>query len=132
MTADADERVVIPLRPLDHAADEVSAGPIAQPAHAREGKRAWLPSVTMPSLLAGTSALALQPPALLSIWAKHAASAKFYQSRWIRWPRWFYGAVHTWLIAAPLYLLIWVADSAPKLLAAVVTLVAILLLFGVI
>jgi hypothetical protein len=130
------DAVVLELRPLDNDAQDTLppkfTEPNAQPARTREGRswRSWsMPA--MPSLFSGASALAAQPPSLLAVWDLHARSAKFYDSKILKGLRYTYGAWHTWTVAAPGYLLIWVAASFPRLLATAVVLVAALLLLGV-
>ncbi|HYK70406.1 MAG TPA: hypothetical protein VEV45_20850 [Streptosporangiaceae bacterium] len=132
MTATDGDRVVIPLRPVDHA-DEMPPNPEAnaQPARTREGGRWSLPTITLPSIMTGSNLLAAQPPSLLATWDLHARSAKFYDSKILKGLRYTYGALHTYTCAAPGYLIIWVAASFPRLLATVVVLVAALLLLGV-
>jgi hypothetical protein len=71
----------------------------------------------VPAVLTGASLLAAQPPALAGLWAHHAACAAHYQTRWLRWPRYVWGCVHT-VFAGLLRVAEWVTDSPPKLLAA--------------
>jgi Flp pilus assembly protein TadB len=75
----------------------------------------------VPAALAGGSLWDAQPPSLAQIWARHCASAKYYQAGLIKGPRFLWGCLHLPL-AALNYFLAWVTHSFPLLLVAVVLL----------
>ena len=140
--------VELPRRPsaADPAEEQLppkfNAQSAPAPAPARE-KRAWLSGawlsgarlqlqLRVAGLLTGVSPLISPSPSLLTVWARHTAAARHYRHWWARWPTWWYGLVHTWLLATPAYFVIWASDSRPKLLVTVAVLVTTLWLFGVI
>lgn len=47
-----------------------------------------------------------QPPTLAQIWARHRASAEWYEAGLLRWPRFAYGALAT-AVAAVIYAAVW-------------------------
>jgi hypothetical protein len=143
MTSDSKVADVLPLRPADHgSADPLSrpeggpASPNAQRAQrAREGGKtlwAWGTLGRLQLLLSGASVIDSAPPALLVIWSRHSAAARFYKHWWARWPGFAYGFLHTFVLAAPAYFLVWATDSRPKLVATAVVIIATLWLLKVI
>jgi hypothetical protein len=82
-----------------------------------------MPSATaVNGVLAGSSVLHTPPPAIMAVWAQHCAAARYYNGWILRWPRFIYGAWHTWTVAAPAYFIVWATDSMPKLMATVAVL----------
>jgi hypothetical protein len=137
VTTEADVSNVLPLRPADHGSAAPLQRPEASPAsadahHAPARARAASVWLRIQLLFAGASVIASSPPSLELIWARHMASARFYKRWWARWPAWAYGAAHTWLLAAPAYLLVWVTDSRPKLIATALVIITSLWLLHVI
>lgn len=112
---------------------------VPAPTRARPREKARrLPSGTaVAGVLSGASIIDRPPPAIMTIWAKHAASARFYDSEalivtWLlRWPRFAFGAWHAFVEVPILYFLAWSGDSIPKRLAVVAVVLAILRLLGV-
>jgi hypothetical protein len=82
------------------------------------------------TMATGTNLLAEPPPALLTVWAKHAASARYYDGWLFRWPRFAYGAAHTWVVCPVLRFIEWALDSPPKALAVAGVIVLTLWLLG--
>jgi hypothetical protein len=76
----------------------------------------------------GSSLWNAQPPSLAMYWAKHTASARYFEAGLLRWPRYAWGAVHV-VVLVPIYTLGWVTHSIPLLiLVTAVVAVAIWLL----
>jgi hypothetical protein len=139
MTSDTDIADVLPLRPADHGSADPLTRPEAGPAsptadraqRAREkkftaGLGLWL---RLQTALAGGSLIDNGMPALLVVWARHEQAAKAWKTRFLRWPRWAWGVVHTWVICPVLRTLEWGTESFPKLAFVVTALVTTLLWF---
>lgn len=68
-------------------------------------------------VLAGDSLLYARPVSLADMWAGHQQAAGHYNALLAKWPRYAWGALHTALTAV-LYVLVWVAESPPRLAVA--------------
>lgn len=75
---------------------------------------AWIQRAA-PGLVSGSALPHAQPPSLAAIWAKHVASAQYFEAGLLRWPRYCWGAFG-WTVAAVLYLVAWVVQSIPLLI----------------
>ena len=62
----------------------------------------------------GSSLWHAQPPSLATYWAKHTASARYFEAGLLRWPRYAWGGLHI-VILIPIYTLGWVTHSIPLL-----------------
>jgi hypothetical protein len=78
---------------------------------------------------AGGSVWHAPPPSLAEIWARHDASARYYNGWLGRCPRYAWGGLHI-VLAACVYLLAWATDSPPKLVLTAAVLAAAVLLLG--
>lgn len=140
----AEPLAALPLLPTEPQKPGLNAGPKAQhaPARPREApapppeprsRRDWrLPaSRAVSGVLSGASVVQCPPPPISGVWAKHAASARYYGSPLMRWPRFAYGAWHAFVEVPVLYFLAWAGDSLPKRLAVLAVIVGTLRLLGV-
>jgi hypothetical protein len=124
MSAEHDVADVLPLRPAGTAQPAANADHARGPARTREkalGIGWWL---QLQTVLAGGSLIDVGMPALLVVWARHEQAAKAWKTRWLRWPRWAWGVIHTWAVCPVLRTLEWGTESFPKLavvLAAIYT-----------
>lgn len=121
MTTVSDS-VQLPERPSEHA----TTGGHAESAPTRTREERHTPPRSLgvvtrlvPAALAGGSLWDAQPPSLAQIWARHRASASYYQAGLMKAPRFLWGCLHVPL-AALAYFIAWVAHSFPLLAVAVV------------
>lgn len=85
-----------------HFPDVKSAGPDAEPtrsarapARDKPERKSRVPNAAMiTGVLAGASVIA----PMLGWWAQGAAAARYYDNRWVRWPRYGWAAIFAWVI----------------------------------
>lgn len=124
---------VIPLRPseADQPGVNAQARAPARPREDGEDRPQRVMSLTMPAisgLLAGGSVVHSRPLSIMGLWAQHCAAAGYYRRWWARWPRYAYGAWHSFVEAPLAYLWIWSGDSLAKRLGFVTVIAAVVLI----
>jgi len=140
--ADAQERTRAPVPARIDAVPAAAAEPMSRtqdaacgtgtvPAASRLRDRVQLAALpkTAAGVFTGVALADKAPPTLRAEWALHKASASFYSSGLLRWPRYAFG-VQDMATTALLYWLRWVKSSPPRLAGAVMVMVTMLLLAG--